>query len=290
MAEKGKASPRDELTREQLEAVLKHFGFDDFPSIDLIGLEAVYRAWCRNVPFDNVQKRVYFARGEDGLLPGIFPVEFFDNLLEHGTGGTCWTTTGAFYSLLMALGFDVARVTGDMLDIGEFDRPTHGSTVVSIDGNKYCVDTSILSEEPIPLLEGETASTTTPLLETTSEPVEDTWKIWWMPGHSRDRMAMQFTGPGAAPVVDLDYFIHRSEVSRSSSLFNQAVYIRKNMDGCVRTIGRGKYVKLDLPGVLTVEELDDDQFRTVLIDTFGLSEEIVEVLPPDNTESEESFG
>ena len=71
------------------------------------------------------------------------------------------------------------------------------------------------------------------------------------------------------------------EVSRGSSLFNDALYIRRSVPDGVRTIGRGALISIGPGGEVEVSELDHDTRNAALVETFGLSEEIVSRVPPD---------
>ena len=97
---------------EIFERVLERLGLTKRPSIDLAGLNAVYAAWCGRIPFDNIQKRIWFAGDRTTPVTGGDPTEFFANWLAHGTGGTCWPTSGAMYALLRSLGYPARRITG----------------------------------------------------------------------------------------------------------------------------------------------------------------------------------
>ena len=46
----------------------------DRPAPTLDGLQTLYAAWCRKVPFDNVRKLIHFHSHASGPLPG--PVNF----------------------------------------------------------------------------------------------------------------------------------------------------------------------------------------------------------------------
>ena len=77
------------LRREVAEQAFERFGFARIPEPTLDNLHAIYRAWSRNVGYDNVQKRVYFARGGVGPFPPPVPVP------AHDTGvGTTPATPG----------------------------------------------------------------------------------------------------------------------------------------------------------------------------------------------------
>ena len=109
-------------------------GLPDSVDITPESLAQVYDAWCNSMSFDNVQKRVYFGEEHSGPLPGIEPTEFLTNFVEHGPGGTCWVTSGGLWATLDRLGFDARRVSGNMVGVGDFDEPNHGSVAVVPDG------------------------------------------------------------------------------------------------------------------------------------------------------------
>ena len=44
------------------DAILERLGFSAAPLADLDGLQAVYRAWCEHVPFENVGKVIALRR------------------------------------------------------------------------------------------------------------------------------------------------------------------------------------------------------------------------------------
>ena len=73
------------ISRPTRDRVLERLGIDSpAPTID--GLRDVYGAWCRQISFDNVQKRISLVEQHDHLAGGE-PEEFFENFLLHRTGG-----------------------------------------------------------------------------------------------------------------------------------------------------------------------------------------------------------
>src|SRR5438105_15871270 len=104
------------LTPDLTDAVLERLGRSDRPPTDLAGLELVYGAWCRSVPFDNLVKRIHLGSGDPAPIPNGDPTYFLVSWLEHGTGGTCWPSTLALHALLVALGFDVRIGSAAMRD------------------------------------------------------------------------------------------------------------------------------------------------------------------------------
>jgi arylamine N-acetyltransferase len=124
------------------ELVLARLGLPAAPLADLGGLRAIYRAWCANVPFDNVRKMMALRAQNDLPLPGGGAVSFLENWLAGGTGGTCWPTSNALYELLRSLGFEARRAAGSMRDPGIVN---HATVKVAIDGRDWLVDSSLLS-------------------------------------------------------------------------------------------------------------------------------------------------
>ena len=126
----------------------ERLGLDSRLPTDIIGLNTLYGAWCSNVPFDNVRKLIALRTGDTGLLPGSDATDFLENFLEHGTGGTCWSSSNALFELVIANGFNARRVAGSMRDLGV---PGHGSVKVNVNGMDWLVDSSMLTMFPIPL-------------------------------------------------------------------------------------------------------------------------------------------
>src|ERR1700722_13894824 len=82
-----------------VEQVLAKLGLKNKPSLDLAGLNTLYAAICGSIPFDNVQKRIWFGTDQNKPSTGGDPTEFFENWVRHGTGGTCWPANGGMYAL-----------------------------------------------------------------------------------------------------------------------------------------------------------------------------------------------
>ena len=63
----------EELSMDLLEQVLSKLGLAERPAPTLEGLQRLYAAWCRKVPFDNVRKLIHFHSHASGPLPGDDP-------------------------------------------------------------------------------------------------------------------------------------------------------------------------------------------------------------------------
>ncbi|WP_257142399.1 hypothetical protein [Bacillus thuringiensis] len=100
---------------ELIEAVISKLGFQQWPKNSEDNLRMLYQSWCKNVPQDNIHKRIYFGNQMSGPLPIGNPSELFSNFLEHSTGGTCWGHSIGLYSLIKILGYDVRAAAGSMV-------------------------------------------------------------------------------------------------------------------------------------------------------------------------------
>ena len=257
----------DAVSSATAEMVLERFRFSGRPALTLGGLDELYRAWCRNVPFDNVRKRIALASGQNGALPGGTAEDFFTNWLAHGAGGTCWPTSNALYSLLGWCGFEARRISASMQDDG---TPNHGSVIVRIGGDDFLVDSSMLTERVIPLRLGERFEVDDPVHPMVVEPVGDSWRIWW--GYTMNTGTMPcrlLEDP-----VEHSFYLARYEISREMSPFNVALYARRNLEGrLVSFLGRNRFSK-SKAGIESAELADED-LSIALRRDLGLSAELV---------------
>ena len=214
----------DTLSPATVERVLTRFGFSKAPAPTRAGLEEVYLAWGRHIPFDNVRKRIALTRGDAGGLPGGTAEEFFTAWLRHGPGGTCWPTSNGMYMLLRALGFDVRRIAASMQDMG---MPNHGSVIARIEDEEVLVDSSILCERPIPLRRDGKLELDDPVHPIRIEPAGDLWLLHWGFTMSQEMMPCRLL----EDPVDLPFYLKRYEISREMSPFNASLYGRRNREG-----------------------------------------------------------
>jgi arylamine N-acetyltransferase len=260
------------LRQAVYERVLERFGFATLPDPDIVTLNTVVRQWSRQVGYDNVQKRIFIDQARTGAFPVQDPNEFFEAFLAHGTSGGCWPSAEAMFGLLRLTGFDVSRVAGTMPQVPDPMRPAHGAVDVRIDGRCYRADPSLGAEASLELIVG------TPTEQ--ASPAHGIWSegdnvVWWRPGHSRTPLSV------VTWLHDLSgaFFAYRNEATKQFSIFNTSLYVRKNRDNGVLTYGRGKLCRVDSVGDLTAEDVAPSDLPTLLIETFGLSEEIVESVP-----------
>ena len=253
-----------------VERVLARLGLSSPPTADRAGLAELYLAWCRNVPFDNVRKRIALANSPGETLPGGRAADFLDAWLEHGTGGTCWPSSNGLHALVVALGFDVRRISASMFDRNDHN---HGSLIVRVGGREMLVDSSIENEIPIPLERGVEQTLADAVHPIRIEPVGDSFRIHWSMAQSTDTLPCRLM----QDPVDEEFYLERYEISRNYSVFNTALYARRNLPGrLVSFVGRTRHEKT--ANGVTSRELSPAELRESLVAEVGLSKAIVQEL------------
>jgi arylamine N-acetyltransferase len=249
-----------------LAAVRKELGLPDSVNNDLEGLRTIYAAWCDNMTFDNMRKFVSLRSG-DAALAGSDANDYFEHWLEHRSGGTCWPSSNALFTLIDSFGFDARRVSGAMYDLPDIN---HGSVKIRIDGVDWWADSSMLTCEPLPLT-GELLIRTEGPVRTEVEPRDEGYLIWtdfppapeFIPCRLRD------------DPVDLDFYQERYERSREFSPFNERLYFRMvTPDGLVVILGNTMFRRVG--DDLEVRELSSDELRKALHEIGGVSKEFVD--------------
>ena len=268
------------LTPALVERVLTKLGLRQRPELDLAGLNALYAAFCANIPFDNVQKRIWFAGPQTSPLPGGNPNEFFDGWLQHGTGGTCWPLNGGMYALAHALGFEARRIVGSVIVEGYPQGANHGSVLVNLGGISYLVDAWMAAFKVLPLISGKPSSTGHGIHDIHAVPTESGFEIISYPGFNREQPLPFRPEPEYDP-VDHAFFLTRADRTKTVGFFNDAIFICRHFLEAILTMGRKSKFRVAADGTLTKTEPAEAERKTSLIEEFGLSEEIVEKLPPN---------
>ncbi len=259
-------TPLDPSLRER---ILARLGIEA-PAIDAPGLDALYRAWCRNIPFDNGRKRLALVRGDPAPLPGGEPDAFFRFWLEHGGSGTCWPTSNALHALLAACGFDARRVSASMFDNGTHN---HGSVIVRLGGRDLLVDSSMLAEVALELKPNKDFDTCHSLYRVIGEHQEAGWLVSFPSPHSGELMPCRLL---ADPVSEA-FYLERYEASRQESPFNAFLYARRNADNrTVLFLGRKRIVRT--AHGIEQQELQGAALEAALVDDLGYSSRFVEEL------------
>ena len=263
-----------------VERVMTKLGLRQRPTLDLAGLNALYAAVSANIPFDNFQKRIWFASSQAAPLPSGDPNEFFNNWLQHGTGGTCWPLNGAMYALAHALGFDARRIVGSVIVEGYPQGANHGSVLVNLDGISYLVDAWMAAFKVLPLISGRSSSTGHGIHDIRAVPTESGFEVISYPGFNREQ-PLPFRPEPEYDSVDHAFFLARADRTKTVGFFNDAIFICRHFLEAILTMGRKSKFRVAADGTLTKTEPAEAERKTSLIEEFGLSEEIVEKLPPN---------
>ncbi|ETX06535.1 MAG: hypothetical protein ETSY2_16550 [Candidatus Entotheonella gemina] len=269
-------SSTEALTPGSLERVLLKLGFTEHPAPTMEGLQRLYAAWCRKVPFDNIRKLVHMNTQDAGPLPGDDAADFFEAWLAYGTGGTCWAGNGALHTLLVSLGFQAARGLCTML-IAPDIPPNHGSVVVTHDETPYVVDASMLHSEPLRLDASSPTAIVHPAWGVQCERRGDQWFIRWRPLFGAEGLDCRFEDLS----VTRDTFRERHEATREWSPFNYELHIRLICGETIVGAALGQRVELDRHGAFVQTRIEEDERQRLLIDELGIHEEMVHRLPSD---------
>jgi hypothetical protein len=255
-------------------AVLEKLGIDR-PALDLAGLRGVYAAWCTAVPFDNTLKLIHISEGRSGPLPGSTPQSFFEDWLECGAGGTCWAGNGALHGLLEALGFDAERALATMMPSAEVRGPNHASVVVSIEGERWIADASILSGEPIRIPESgqPVAQGRMPRFEW----LDGKPAVFWQTRRAPDGFPCRIERIGAE-AAECDALHRRSGVW---SPFNYELSARLIRGRTIIGVSPGERFAIAEDGTISASELDRAGRLAFLVDELGIAEEIARRVPDD---------
>ena len=267
-----------------VEPVLEKLGLDRHPSIDVAGLSLLYGLWCRKVPFDNLRKRLLYSGPGAGPVPGHDSQDFFENWLAHGTGGTCWATSHALHDLLSELGFPTSRGAGTMLATPDMVGPNHGTAIVTLEGLQYIVDGSMLTELPLPIQEGQFLGQGHPASKTRFERNEGLWHVLWHPPHRIEGLWCRIEQSDVC-IPDFDGY---HELTRTNSLFNAALYIRMNQPEEITSVAFGERVSMRVDDLVHKVPLPESDRVRVLIEEFGISEEMAAKVPADEPSTRES--
>jgi arylamine N-acetyltransferase len=275
-----RATDEPSLSPALLERVLAKLGLKKQPTTDLAGLNAIYAAACGGIPFDNIQKRIWLRTDRTKPVTGGDPNEFFQNWVQHGTGGTCWPTSGGMYALARALGFAARRIAGSVIVHNYPSGANHGSVLVTLDGLEYLFDFTFGSFKVPVLVPGKASSTGTGIHNVDITPLDgDGWELSFFMGWSTTPLPFRYE-PENDP-VDHGFFIDRHDRASRVGFFNDTLLFRRRFADSIVTVGRGKKRVIASDGTMTKTDLTTAQRDELLVNELGLSEEIVARIPPD---------
>ncbi len=263
------------LADSLVERALEKLGLTERPNADIEGLQTIYSAWCRGVPFDNVMKLIHLQTNNPSTFPGTTPEDFFRNWLLHGTGGTCWSGNGALHALLIALGFRAYRGVATML-VAPNVPPNHGTVIVEFDSKSYWLDASILHDSLLLLDEQTPPKSVHPAWGVGLQKCDGHWHILWRPLNKLEGLECRLDYFPA----DLEEFQTRFEQTRLWSPFNYELTVRVLRGDTVDGIALGQRIQIDSAGRISHSKLNQSTRADLLLE-LGFSVEIVSKLQPD---------
>lgn len=276
------------ISGELLNRVKTKLGLPSRPKRNLAGLNEIYAAYSGLVPNDNIQKRIWLAGDKSRPVTGGEPTQFFENWLEHGTGGTCFPANGALCDLLQSLGFDAWRILGSVMMEGIEHEGNHGTVLVRIDETDYLVDAQLAAFSALPLIVGQPASTGSGIHDIQAVPRGKEFEIQWYPGSNRQtpmftRLDLQ------RGRVDHGVFLAQYALSalrdRKRSPFNDALFIGRHFSNRILNLGRCTRTEISADNIVQKREITLAEQAQILVEEFGVSAEIVQEVPPDDPET-----
>jgi arylamine N-acetyltransferase len=133
------------LDADMTKAVLAHLGVvAAAPSRDL--LDALVTAYTCTVPWESASRIAKRARTAAVADCPRWPEAFWHETFAHSTGGTCFESNYAFFSLLRALGYEGYLTINNM---GEA-LACHTAMVILLDGQRWLTDVGMPIYLPLP--------------------------------------------------------------------------------------------------------------------------------------------
>jgi arylamine N-acetyltransferase len=120
--------------------------------INLDSLEMLTCEFLR-FPYENFTKIIHARSAKNEAEYLRMPEIVLDEHERFGAGGTCFSLTYFFETILKEAGFDCYPVMVDR----SYGKNTHCALIVTIDRQKYLVDPGYCLSRPIPLTEKEAA-------------------------------------------------------------------------------------------------------------------------------------
>jgi N-hydroxyarylamine O-acetyltransferase len=100
-------------SQARIDAYLKRIRYTGLTAPVLDTLRGLHQAHLFNVPFENLDIHL-------GRRIVLEPDRLFDKIVVHRRGGFCYELNGLFAELLIALGFDVARLNARVWSGGDY--------------------------------------------------------------------------------------------------------------------------------------------------------------------------
>ncbi len=203
--------------------ILAYLGVERHSSPSLQFLRNLIEAYTRTVPWESASRIAKRANTAETVNCPRFPDEFWRNALRYGTGGTCYESNFAFFTLLQSLGFEGYLTVNNMNEsIG-----CHTATIIFLDGQKYLVDVGLPIYAPLLISENQPTQTQSTFHTYTVMPQgNDTYEI------SRDQHPRPYCFTlQDIPVNEVDYRAVTTNDYGDDGLFLDRVIINLVVNG-----------------------------------------------------------
>jgi len=120
-----------------LDRVLDKWGVTRPEAPTEAALEALHAAYLANVPFENATKLIKVGRAGTAGAAIRGPVEFWEEHLRWGSGGTCFSSAAAYQFLLRYAGFPSQLM---FCQLPASDEDAHTALLVTAEGRQILVD------------------------------------------------------------------------------------------------------------------------------------------------------
>ena len=130
-------------------------------------LDELVAAYVQTVSWESASRLSRQQTISDPLQRGQTADQFWENCLQHRSGGTCFESNGAFLPLLQALGFEGYLTINDMNE----QCGCHTACIIFLDGEKWLVDVGYPLYVPIRLTPDQPSTCTHPVHDFTTTPL-----------------------------------------------------------------------------------------------------------------------
>lgn len=267
---KGTTATKPPVSRSGLlDRVLESWELNLSAERDLDALDALHGAYLTRVPFENATKLVKAARtgNREAALRG--PVEFWEEHLRWGSGGTCFAATNAYQFLIRYLGFTSYPV---FCHLPAHEPDAHSALLVSVGKKQVLVDVGYALPAPIPLPAEGSIRRRTPYYDVeVRQGTQDEYLVF-----SEDKRGQRFRYRFTLRPAEEDAFL----LAWGKTFHPQAPYMRRLAMGRFRDATR--YLYKDPTCIYEITRAGErsrpliDPVVTCLAETFGLPEPLLE--------------
>ncbi|MFI9811762.1 arylamine N-acetyltransferase [Saccharothrix variisporea] len=251
-------------------------GLPDAPAPSWSHVTALYRRWCQRVPFDNFLIRTAIA-GVPRRVPGMAPPEFLSTAMTLGVGNLCMEAADALCAVLRAHGY---RVSVGLCQIGGDSgtlRVNHTTVVLHWGGERFVLDTTLLTGEPIALVDGH--HLVTPVLPHAVRDLGGLWEIATVTAVGKKPKVIRLLA--VVEQTSVCDALYQSLQGPDYWAANRRFFIQLHEDDALLTFSGDTLYRTTADDVAS-RRIGADERTRVLTDVFGVSAALAPTLPADD--------